>query len=325
MPDLASALSFHLSSNPQEKWLEKAYIFQSAGATGELLYVLYDEKMWRSFADGYEKALLSLCPKYKDLKKAFVGSKDKRHTLPRVAQALGFAEAIIGLQDDTPIVLEQLRFLEPELIICYGGFLEMLVEFSKKGSLNFIPRSILVTTEGASEEIIQEIKNTFGCDVVTLLSSTEVGVIGHTCKNGNYHLNAGISVQIDTEGQAFFTNNVNELHLFKNCYLPLQFLEVPTCSCGVPSSAFKILGGRITRLFRFSKADGTETFMHPISLRSVLDLIDGFPGARVRQDGNTIIVELLAPWDKIAELEIIVKAHFQKMGLSPMVKIVEKE
>lgn len=311
-PELESQLAEHLRCSPEDNFLDLYQVFESAGVSGELMFVLYDVITWQNFVNVHVDTLREMG--WHDSERvACVGSSLRRHTLPRVAYAAPATWDSIGLQNPFSHVLELLTKTRIEWIICYGGFLDMLRAIPKQQISKLRVRGILTTTEGVTSETRSWIEKYFGCRVRGLLSATEIGVFGVECLGGAFHVPVGVRM-ISNSHEITFDNTLNQVQRFHNYRLPIHIKKIVSCSCG-DGEAFSFRGGRSAQVAVLDFSDGRVTPVHSIAIRSALDELPSFPGARIKLNVNRIEIEIVSSYPVSPVEEAVIKV-LMRHGIS---------
>ncbi len=298
IPKIEDELNKHLLNNPEKIWMNKAYVFQSSGISGKLMYILYDKVMWDHFVKGYKDAINSIIKLRETTKVSFVGSNDLRHTLPRISKTISKCKTLtLGLQSKTTSIMNDLLKFEPDILVVYGGFVKIFLNYLEKHNY-YLPtvKGVLLTTEEVDIDDIILLKSKLNCKISQILTSTEIGIIGHTCNLGNFHLNNGVSIK-ESDGKWFFDNNINKIQKFKDYEIPINIKVLGRCNCNKPGIAFNLLNGRKIKLITLLNESGEEFNLHPIFFRSILDRLKCFPGAKIYSKNNTLHIELLEFFD----------------------------
>ena len=95
---------------------------------------------------------------------------------------------LIDANAKTSDIVESLNKMQPAEIQSYPSAMLMLTYEQNRGTLHIHPKRIITSGETLTDNIRSFIKDTFGCEVLSLYASTETGYIGCECPCGHLHI-----------------------------------------------------------------------------------------------------------------------------------------
>ncbi len=316
------ALVTHFNSHPASLWDDRYHVFQSAGRSGKLKFVLYDQAAWGFFIEQHIQVITSarqesrntLSPSLsrqrmnkadtalvKSLRLAWVGSDEISHTISRLSGAIECAEKIVrGLQGDLESLFNELTHFNPDVLIAYGGVLELLEHYCPESC----PSVIITITESACPQAVSRLKNRSPKVVIrSILSATEFFVIAVSCENNRFHWWPTHQC-LWKDSQGFLSIMTQDNSLVTNHPLPFKAHPVE-CECEVKECAFELIQGRTPQIVWLNSRDGRLLPFHRIVFRTWLDRLPGFPGAHIENNTPYLTVHLKGEYNRHTVIELL--------------------
>jgi len=305
-PNVIAKASTHFKNSPKDKFIGKYHVFVSGGMNDKLLYVFYDDAFWNKFVGFFEEEIQNhlACGQ---VKTAFIGSNDDKHTIVRLAYSMEKRPFVRGFQSGLGTIVQDLSSYKPNVLVCYGGFLEYLFETHKSSALaNFTTcfKLIITTTEGVSDACMLWLKTQLEIPITSILSCTEAGVFARTCEIGHYHMyEPEMLWSSGSEGIVLSctSNSAQQFGLYK---LPLKIDRIDNCPCGL-GEGFTISHGRYAKFITLKDKQGRKVYIHPVQFRTELDSLPHFPGASVSSRDEDLLIELKGNYNQATLLERI--------------------
>lgn len=179
-------------------------------------------------------------------------------------------------------IVEQLNRFKPVMLGGYPSNLELLIDEKKSGRLHINPTIIMTGGEYLSENLRNELTNTFGCFVQTSYSCTEGGTIACECINHHFHVNDDwlFIEPVDHNNQpvpdgvqadkVLLTNLFNYTQPFIRYEITDRvIMHHEQCPCGNPSPWLTI-EGRTDDVVRFVIDNTKEIKIPPLAIYATL-------------------------------------------------------
>ncbi len=296
--DLTEQLRQHITTAPDKPYLGQYYVFQSGGIGNNMLFFLYDQKTWQCFVQEFVKHFKSIDKNIINMRIAFVGSTEPQHTLYRVYQNIPLANKIIcGVQQPAEKISAILNKFSPEVLCIYGSMIEILLTEAEMGRLKSMPKYIFSNTEAVPPSVKEAAKLRWKCQIYSLVSATELGVIATQCQKEQYHCTNMVRIH-KVNKKIVFSNTINTIQPIKHYQLPIQLsVKDGVCSCGHASQLVAFHTMRETKLLKFKSKTNQTVLIHPVAFRSAIDTLKNFPGSRFKVNGNNVLtLELNGPY-----------------------------
>jgi phenylacetate-coenzyme A ligase PaaK-like adenylate-forming protein len=326
-----AGVAAHFADAPDRYFRDRYQVFLSAGRDGDLAYFVHDRAMWRRFCADFLRHFRR-CGADLDGRIAFVGTSDRRHTLYRLARMFPDGQATaVGLQNGLDKAVRQLDRFRPDILCGFSSALGMIADAQLAGRLAIQPAAVFANTDMATAEIRSAIRRAWGRAPYELIASTECGVIAYECPSGRMHLNEGAvhlggrpataaGLAQAASPHALLTSRINLVQPIINYRVPLALDRVPDhCVCGSADPLVRVSGGRAISPLRLHGPGGAAGPLHPIVLRSALDLVPGLLCAIPRvEDGKLhLAVRGAAELDAVraAASAALTRAGFPGVGI----------
>lgn len=185
----------------------------------------------------------------------------------------------IPITDPIDQVVDTINRFEPDVVIGYSGYLEMLFRTLAARSLHMHrPRLVVYGGEAMTEPGREFITERFGVTLTSLYNAVESFKIGFACEAGrDYHLHEdlchvkivdgqGRTVRDGEQGEVVISNLVNRATVLLNYRMgDAAARSTAGCSCGRTLPLLTALEGRLEDIL--IRADGT--FVHPLAIWGV--------------------------------------------------------
>lgn len=270
----------HLRAHPNALLGEKYFVFRSLGALGKASLFLSGASAWSQYIAFILEALDYRNLKDKQPRIAFVGTEDCHHTLTRVASHLPANEArVFGCQRPFKHIVAELNDYQPNVLIGYSSVVEMLLHASAHGYLRIRPKRVVTGTDYLQSVSKRQLLAQWNSDVAEYFGLTECGMLAISCDHGSFHLLPFSVVPTLVESNTFLTPLFHLPVQFKNFLSPEALIPKHQCACGSLMPTIVTPVGRRTKLLHHSSHP--LDLIHPIALRSALDLVHGIDSFRL--------------------------------------------
>lgn len=170
--------------------------------------------------------------------------------------------------DDFAEKFEKINKFKPDYILGPPSEIQALASLKKKGHGNDIKPKVIVTSGGMLNRYVKTyIEDAFGCKVVDMYSSVEMGLAAYECEQGNYHvLSDYLYLEfLDENGEQVSSGEPGHVSLTRFFgkgtpfirYTGLDDILTPiydTCPCGRHTQLIKSIDGR--RVHQIKSPDG---------------------------------------------------------------------
>ena len=272
------------------------HVFLSAGADRILVPFVTDAEAWDAIVEAtLRRFFMAGVVPTAELRVAFVGTSDPRHTLPRIARGLGsmIRPAIAGFQEGIESMIEQVSSFEPDVLFGLPSAISTLARAQLSGRLRLTLQACFSSGEALAVADRQQIERAWSLNVFDAYQSTEGGVVASQCSAGRLHVNEDL-VQLELEGGAsLLTNLRNHAQPIVRYRLSDQLgLEREACPCGLATQTCHLSRGRSAVMWRLPALAGDDVLVHPVVIRSVLDGFGTAMSPQIDVTGNEIGVQL---------------------------------
>ena len=254
---------------------EGEQIFLSSGKNGKLSFFIYDRDMWTEYIAMFLKLFYLGGFEYdSNIKIAFVGTIDSRHTLYRIGSNFPKSQVgIFGLQESFKEYSKKLLRFNPDIIIGYSSAVTIAVQ---KLSDKIKPKLVITNTDYLSDNSRKYIIEQWNSKVINTFTMTEAGILAFECPHGRMHLNEEHILVKKINDKLTLTNVVNKVQPFIHYIIPdsIKIIKNDSCPCSLSSQIIEIEKGRQYKTFKVL-INGKTLSIHPITIRSALDGIEG--------------------------------------------------
>jgi phenylacetate-CoA ligase len=206
--------------------------------------------------------------------------------------------------------------------------IQALASLKKKGYGKDIKPKVIVTSGGMLDGYLRSyIEEAFGCKVVDMYSSVEMGLAAFECKMGNYHLISDYLYLefIDENGEPVSSGEPGHVILTRFFgkgtpfirYTGLDDILTPlyeTCPCGLHSQLIKSIDGR--RVSQIKTSDGN--YISPVVFTRGID-------ATMQSLKTDKILQYQVVQQKLDKLDLLIVIDDDKRNDPPSVDILIKE
>ena len=220
---------------------------------------------------------------------------------PRKKEQIAITSALYPLSK----IVGDLNAFQPAMLGGYPTILELLIDEQKSGRLHIDPVVILTGGEHLSEELRQNLADTFACYVQTSYSCTEGGTIACECTERHFHVNEDwvIIEPVDADNQPVPDGVQSDKILLTNLFnytQPFLRYEITDrvvmhhepCPCGNPFP-WLTLEGRTDDIVILQK-EGKTIKIAPLAIYATLKQIHEIQRFQVVvQSGNRIDLRLI--------------------------------
>ena len=289
------------NGSPDGSCPDGGQLFRSAGAAGRMGWFLHDRAMWGAHQATVAAVFAQLgCgagPAEERI--AVLGTDDSRHTLVRSVPALGEDRCrVVGLQGGLAAALARLQDQQPSIIWGFSSALVMAAQAQRAGQLAIRPRLVITSTDALDADARAVLVGAWGATVVDTYATTETSILAVGCDAGRHHLHDDLAwAEPGPDGRLMVTNLVNRAQPYVRYLLPevARWPEGP-CPCGGPGRSMVLVGGRTIAPLRVP-SPGAVHLVHPIVVRSAIDLLPGIRGVTFHPTDGAVTVRLDATGD----------------------------
>jgi len=182
----------------------------------------------------------------------------------------------VSIVDPIEKVVAALNQFEPDVVIGYSGYLEMLFRTVAARSIHLhVPRLVIFGGEAMTPAGREFIVERFGVRLTALYNAVEAFKIGFACEAGSdYHLHAdlchvkivdrsGRTVPDGEKGEVVISNLVNRATILLNYRLgDMASRSNRQCGCGRTLPLLSELEGRVEDIIRLPRG----AFVHPLAV-----------------------------------------------------------
>jgi len=215
----------------------------------------------------------------------------------RFAASAPLEEIIAGLND-----------FQPRWLQAYASLARALAEAQLRGELSISPTVVSTAAEVRTPETARAIRSAWGLDSFDIYGMTEVGTFAAECdRHRGMHVfedltlielldDRGVPVAPGEPAARFLITNLN------NRTQPLIRYEIEDivasqgepCPCGRPFVLLGPVRGRRDDLLRLPRAVGGEVDVHPIVIRSAIEVEPAVTAFEVVQRDSALVVRIVA-------------------------------
>ena len=285
--------------------IDKYFQFKTGGSTGIPLPVYYDKKalyMSAILGERERSIIYDTIGKRFGYRETFIASKHATATYVRAAcqehawfpPQVKIERQCLSVFDPPEKNIPLINEFKPDLIHCYGSYLEMIIAYLKYHHVPFHkPKIITYSSDGMSPEGRDIYLNQLHIPIISVYQSIEAFKIGFECEqHRGLHLNIDVfPVRIVKEdgspvppgetGELVISNLHNHGMVLLNYRLgDIASLLLEKCSCGRQLPLLSFPPGRLDDFVVLPSG----SIIHPQALRTMFTRIDGLWQYQVIQE-----------------------------------------